>query len=361
MSEWLVFNLKIIKMVLPKYPIIKIIAVVSLALYFSACDQSPENKFDFEIVRYDKLIFNLDKDNIRQEFDSIKNAYPNFTDIYFEKILGTPGYNTNDSLFYEELKLFVSDTAMIKLYELSEKEFGDMDDLKSEFGNAFENAKKMFPEFKTPKLYSYISGFTLQRFVFEDVVTDGLGFGMDLFLGDKFPYNRLKNQQNTFSNYLVRTYNKEHLVKKVLGLWIEDKLGEVNGLRAIDHMIYNGKKYFIIKKLMPELPDSVLLNYTSDQMKWLESNEKEMWSYFIKHDFFYTTDSYKIKRLTSPGPNSQALGMPPSSPGCTGNYLGYRIVQAYVKRQKEFELSDIFKMDDSQKILELSKFKPRRN
>ena len=361
MFKWLILNLKIIKMVLLKYPKIKIIALVLVALYFSACDQTPENNFDFEIVRYDKLIFNLDIDNIKSEFESIKNEYPNFTDIYFEKILGTPGYNTNDSLFYEELTLFISDTAMIHLYELSAKKFGEMDDLKSEFGSAFEIAKKLFPDFQTPKLYSYISGFTLQRFVFEDTESDGLGFGMDLFLGDKFPYYRLENQQNTFSNYLVRTYNKEHLVKKTLEMWIEDKLGPVNGSRAIDYMINNGKKYFIIKNLMPELQDSVLLDYTSDQIEWLGNNEKQMWTYFIKNDFFYTTDSYKVKRLTSPGPNSQALGMPQSSPGYTGNYLGYRIVETYVKRQNEFDMSDIFKINDPQKILELSKFKPRRN
>jgi uncharacterized protein YjaZ len=108
---------------------------------------------------------------------------------------------------------------------------------------------------------------------------------------------------------------------------------------------------------MLEVPDTVLLEYTGEQMDWLRSNEKEMWSFYFKNDWFYTTDQYIIKRLVNPAPNSMALKMPAAAPGRTANYLGYRIVKSYLKRFPETTVEELLNTD-AQKILEASKFKP---
>jgi hypothetical protein len=256
--------------------------------------------------------------------------------------------------------MYISNSDMQRLFNLVQEEFGDMKDLRKEFGNVEEKMRKKFPDRNEITVYSFISVFTIQRFIFEDGEKDGLAFGADLFLGDKFQYSQLEKGQNTFSNYLVRTYNKEHLVKKLVDLWVDDIMGDFTGNRAIDYMIKNGKKSFLIKQLMPEINDTILLEYSKDQLEWLENNEQEMWTHMIKNGYFYTTDMYNIRHLTSASPNSQALGMPIASPGRTGNYLGYRIVDKYVKRHSEENLSKLISNRDSQVILEQSKFKPKR-
>ncbi|MEZ4908420.1 MAG: hypothetical protein R2771_12435 [Saprospiraceae bacterium] len=116
---------------------------------------------------------------------------------------------------------------------------------------------------------------------------------------------------------------------------------------------------YLLKQILPEINDTILFEYTPKQLDWIQNNEQEMWSYFIKNDFFYTTDQYKIKRLIDPGPNSQALGMPLNSAGQTGCYLGYRIVDSYMKRNSETSESELMSEKNPQKILELSKFKPK--
>ena len=314
-----------------------------------------------EIIRYDKLVFGLDTNNIKREFDSIKSRYPKMTDIFFKNILNMPGYNFNDSIFFSELKIFVSDTSMVDLYKLCIREFGEMDDISREMKVAFDRAKKIDKSIEIPKIFSFISGFAMQRFIFDDVAGHpALAFGEDMFLGQAFDYGMLERGQGTFSDYFIRTYDKEHLVKKVLELWLDDIIGEPTGARAIDQILKNGKKLFIIKKLLPDIQDSVLLDYSKEQMDWLRDNEQELWSFFIKKNLFFTTDDYEIKRLISPAPNSQALGMPRKSPGYTGNYLGYRIVAAYMKRNKEKTIESLIKDKNAEKILSKSKFKPLR-
>ena len=166
----------------------------------------------------------------------------------------------------------------------------------------------------------------------------------------------LESPTNAFSKYLTRTYDQEHLVKKTVESWIEDKMGMVMGDRLIDHMIFNGTKLYILENVL-NAPDSIITEYTQQQLEWIKANEKEMWSFYFQNDWFYSTDQYIIKRLVEPAPNSMALKMPSSAPGQTGNYLGYRIVSSYFKRFPETTIESFLK-SDPQKILEKSKFKP---
>ncbi len=319
-----------------------------------------QKKRAVDIIRYDRLIFGIEKSNIKREFEAIKTDFPAMTDIYFGKVLEMPGYKTNDSIFYKELKTFITDSSMVNLFDLCEKEFGEMDEIKLEFANIFAKAKKMYSGIEIPKVYSCISGFAIQRFLFNDNSGEALAFSLDMFLGDRFDYSRLERGQGTFSDYFVRTYNKDYLVKKVLELWLEDVIGSDDNERAIDKMINKGKKIFFIKQLMPDIQDTILLDYSKEQLEWLKNNEQELWSYMIKKNLFYTTSDYEIKRLISPGPNSQALGMPRKSPGMTGVYIGYRIVSSYMNRYREKTIEDLLKDKNAQKIMSKSGFKPKR-
>jgi hypothetical protein len=330
-----------------------------LLFVFSCKNKQTEDKNSL-IVRYDKLIFELDTNDIKTQFNKIKESYPEFTEIYFKNVMTFPSYTENEKEFFVVLKSFITDTNNIKLYKLVTDEFNNLSELETNLTRTVKNLQKDFPEIKLPRFYTFISAFAYQGFIFDDKNgSDGLAIGLDMFLGNKFPYNAITDDSNVFADYMVRTYNKDHLTKKTIELWLDDKIFKSKGSRAIDHIIENGKKLYLMKKIMPEIQDSVLLEYSAENMKWLDENEQEMWSYFIKNNFFYTTDEYKIKRLTSPSPNSQALGMPLKSPGMTGNYLGYRIINTYMRRNKETGMSDLVKNNDAQTILESSKFKPK--
>ena len=314
---------------------------------------------NLKIVRYENLLFGLDTSTLKIQFEDLRSQYREFTDVYFKNVLGFDSYQTDDDIFYKELKLFITDTNNIRILNIVNDEFKNTEKIEKDFNKIVNNLQKEFPQIPNPKFYTFISMFAYQGFIFDDKNTDGLAIGLDMFLGDKFPYSVLGNNETMFSNYMTRTYNKDHLYKKVVQLWLEDRIFNKTGNRAIDHIIENGKKFYLMKRIIPEISDTILMEYTPDQLKWMQNNEQEMWSYFIKNNYFYTTDDYKIKRLVSPGPNSQALGMPLKSPGQTGNYIGYRIIQSYMTRNNETGISVLINNNDAQNILETSKFKPK--
>ncbi len=332
-----------------------------MSLVYSGCKSKDHNSAGStsSIVRYEKLLFGLDTSELKDQFEKLELKYPGFSDIFFKNVVTLPGYENKNSDFYRELKVFITDTNNLKILNLVNTEFDDLSQTENRFQEIVSNLQKEYPEIQTPVLYTFVSIFAYQGFIFSDQGKDGLALGLDMFLGDKFPYNAIGNNENIFANYMTRTYNKDHILKKIVQLWLEDRIFNKSGQQAIDHIIQNGKKLYLMKKIIPEIPDTVLFEYSAKQMKWLEENEQEMWSYFIKNNFFYTTDEYKIKRLTTPGPNSQALGMPLNSPGQTGNYLGYRIIESYMARNNETGIKELIGNSDSQKILEASKFKPK--
>jgi hypothetical protein len=338
--------------------------ITGILIFLLSCksEKKPEileNDILQPIVRFDKILLEMDTSNMRAEFDTLAKQYPYFMDVYFLNVLPIPGYESKTDSFFILLKGFINDPATREVARLVNKQYVDFNAETDDLIGAFNNAKTWFPEIKTPNIYTFISEFSYQRFIFEDGEKDGLAIGLDLFLGKDFEYARLEQGTNTFANYLTRSFDSDHLLKKTMDAWIEDQMGLQSGNRLIDHMAYNGKKLYLLDQIIEE-NDSILLEYSAKQMDWLKNNELELWSFFFENDWFYTTDQYVVKRLVYPAPNTTAIGMPAAAPGNTGTYLGYKIVQSYMKRYPETDFKTLMSID-GQQLLELSKFKPARN
>jgi cytochrome c553 len=66
----------------------------------------------------------------------------------------------------------------------------------------------------------------------------------------------------------------------------------------------------------------------------------------------------KINKYINVSPDSP--GMPAQAPGRTGNYIGKQIINAYMERHPETTMQDLLRLQDAQKIMDLSRYKPRQ-
>jgi hypothetical protein len=180
---------------------------------------------------------------------------------------------------------------------------------------------------------------------------------LDFFLGSEYPYARYNPNNPNFSAYLTRSFDRKHLVSKSLQPLVTDLVGEPRGTRLLDVMINKGKQLYIQRALMPYTPDSILLELPESQVAWLKKNELEMWAHFLKEELLYSTDFQKFRKLVDYSPSSP--GMPPEAPGRTANYMGLKIVEAYMRRYPDLGLQGLTELQDAQYILEQSRYKPR--
>ncbi len=337
-----------------------LVSLFVLCFIYSCISDNAENIPDVShieenhrLIRFEQELFNLDSTkNILEEFDQLIKKYPSFSELYFKEIL--PIQATEASL-----KDALSNKSLTFLIDTTHQIFGDFKDIEEDFSKTFKYYLHYFPEATCPDIYTFISEFSYQRFLFEsEDGRDGIGIGLDLFMGEDFPYKKIDPMNPSFSAYLTRSFNKEHLVKKSMELFIEDKMGFPKGNRMLDHMIHNGKKLYILDRLMPFVQDSVIMEYSKEQMEWVNDNELEMWAFFFKEKLFYESNGSKINKYINPSPNSPK--MPEKAPGMTGNFLGWKIVEAYMEKNPELSLTDLINISDAQEILDQSKYKPKK-
>ncbi|MFT4534070.1 MAG: hypothetical protein ACJA1A_002159 [Saprospiraceae bacterium] len=311
-----------------------------------------------KVVRFEQLMAGLDTNNLAEEVQKLNSSYPQFYSVYFRNVLPFD-IETADG-FLSNLKGYLSDKRIQELQDTTVIVFEDFAIVTlPKLNHAMKMMKHYFPKFIAPNFYTFVSEYTYQQFLFSDEGRDGVGIGLDMFLGADYPYKQLDPNNPAFSRYLTRTYNKEHLPRKITEILIGDLIGRAPGSRLLDHMIHNGKRLYILDKVLPTTPDSILLEYTSAQTKWVKENELSMWAFYFDENLFYESNAMKINKYINPSPTSP--GMPDAAPGRTANYIGWKIVDAYMNKT-ESTLEELINIEDAQKIMDESRYKPgRRN
>ncbi len=329
-------------------------------IFFSCKENNAPDVSDiqanFEVFRTEKDLQDI---HSKADFDKIYDAHPAFYDLYFNNITGMNMGKNKDSM-YLNLTLLMQDSSVIAVNNLIQKKYNDFNSVQSDLKSLFQYLQYYFPDkIKVPNIYTLNSDFGYQTFLFEDDKhQDAIGLGLDMFLNPDLPYKIMFPDNTNFSDYLTRSWNKQFIVKKVADLYINEITGESPGHRLLDYMIHNGKNLYITSLLLPLKNDTIIHEYTSDQMKWCYDNELQMWSFFLDSKLFYESNFKKIGKYVFPAPKSP--DMPDGAPGRTANFIGLQIIKAYMQRFPSTSLEELIKMTDSQALLEKSKYKPAK-
>ncbi len=316
---------------------------------------------DIDITRFEQeLLKDTTIDAVR--LNQLMEKYPGFSEIYFNHVMPKPDdivTSDDPEKKLQDIQEWIRHPRTRWLYDTVQQIFPDVSEVEKELESAFKYAKYYFPEKETPKIYTTVSDFGYFPFIYaEDSLRDGIGISLEMFLGEKFPYLKYNGLNNAFSDYLTRSYNKQHITRRALEVWVDDMMGEPTGNRMLDYMIHNGKKLYIIQSLMPETPDSVIMEYSAPKLQWAVDNERNIWYQFTTDELLYETSLNKIQKLIGPSPSSP--GMPAQSPGNTASWLGWQIIKVYMSKHPEMSLKQLLELKDAQKVLDDSGYRPPR-
>lgn len=338
--------------------------VLALSLFLQACG-SDERKnapdvsdieVDIKIDRFEQALFSLDTNQMEKGLAQLEQQFPAFSEVYFNYVLGSKNPEIAPEGHIAYLRGFISHPGLTHLYDTTQQIYEQVTDIERELEQAIQFYRYYFPNAETPKFTTFISEYSIAAFIYGE---QALAIGLDFFLGSDYPYWKYNPQNPNFSDYMVRTYNRDHLVSKSLQPLIEDHLGPAPGERLLDLMIHNGKKLYIRELLLPYAPDSVILELTPYQIGWLKENEFNIWSHFVENELLYSSEFRKIRKLVEYSPTGPT-DMPPEAPGRTGNWIGLQIVKRYMQRHPEMSIEALIGLRDTQLLLDESKYRPRR-
>ncbi|NBC83872.1 MAG: hypothetical protein GVY19_10905 [Bacteroidetes bacterium] len=331
----------------------RLLTLLVIALLLIKCgDRTPDVEnitVNTTINRFDKDIFNVTLDKLNEEIDQLIQQYPDFLPLYSHRIvsLGAP----ENPAFPDFLQQFLTDYFVYQTYKKVQEKFPNLNWLEKDLNNAFQYFRYYFPQKPVPRFYTFIGGFN-QSIVTADSL---IGIGLDKYLGayEEF-YLRM---DPPFPEYQRRRMRPENINPDCVQAWLVTEFPYVDSTNnLINNIIYEGQIVYGMEKLMPAIHDTLLFNFTAEQLKFCVNNEKTMWTYLIENKLLFNNDKFMIRKFVGEGPFTKDFSQ--ESPGKAVVWLGREIIKSYMSNNKELTLQDLMQESNYQKILNNSGYNP---
>jgi hypothetical protein len=331
----------------------KLLFLLALPLFWTACDDGPDVsgiQVDLKLMRFEQDIFALDTANLQSGMERLLGKYPLMLPLFSNEIIHD---QTNpDETAVEAMYGFLSAPQVRSLNDTVQKYYADLRWLEKDLNQMFRYYRYYFPEKPLPQVVTMVSEFATDAFTAGDSLC---GIGLDLFLGEGFP----GYDPDIFPYFMRRQFKREYIAVRLAKALAQNCTDMPPGPRLVDQMLRNGKQLYITDLLLPKVADSLKMGYTRAQMEGCYFNEGEAWSLLLKEKLLYSTDYAKYRKLVEPSPSAAPV-LPQEAPGEIGNWLGWQIVKAYMKRYPETSLQQLVNMTDAQAFLEKARYKPKR-
>jgi len=320
--------------------------LLSALIFFSCtssreetCIISPEIKVE---VKFTSLEDSITSFKTKQQLVDFLGRHIELRDIFF-------GRNNfpDDSIFINTLYKKFTHPSFDTLLIETKKVFGDDSELKHEFETAFANIKYYYPNFKAPRIETVITGLESDIFVSDSLIL----IGLDYYLGKNAKY-----RPNMYE-YMLTRYEKTFIVPSALLLYGID--AGFNRVNMEDHtvlaeMIDYGKAYYFAKRMLPCVPDSAFIGYSQREIDGAKANQDMIWKRIIKDEALFSTSQKMKEHYLRERPKTYEVGN--ECPGRIAIWVGWQMVNEYVKRNPTISLPELMQISDAQKILKGSKY-----
>jgi hypothetical protein len=252
---------------------------------------------------------------------------------------------------YKALKYFVQDKDMKEVFNETQKVFTDQEinKIESQLTDGFKHLKYHLPQTTIPTQYvTFISGFNYNITTLDST----LGIGLDMYMGQQNKFYQMLQ----LPKYKTRCMNTDYVVSDAVRGWLihsYDKSEQLNNL--LNHMIFYGKLYYAVDAALPDVEDSIKIQYSSAQMQYCKTFKKNMWAFFTEKNRLYNNDLKELAPFISDGPFTSEISK--ECPPRIAAYVGWQVVRSYMNKNPNVTVEQLMNMD-AQIILSKSKYKP---
>ena len=273
-------------------------------------------------------------------------AHPAFARYYLQE-----GQAPSAQALAGSLAQLATSSELEKLGRETAVAFADSAALQRELGTMFGKVQYYFPSFKTPPVAAtYVSGLLGKDIFVNDSL---LVLSLDWYIGPKASY------RPDLPGYMLRRYHPENLLltlaSAVAGKYIPRKLTAPS---VLDEMLSQGKRLYFAGQVLPCAPDSLLMGYTRKELTGLQFNEAKVWGHFLEHNILYATTPFLIQKYVAERPNVPEIDA--TCPGRVGQWVGLQIIRKYMADHSDVTLAQLMAEKDSQRILNESHYRPKK-
>lgn len=301
------------------------------------------------IGRLDRDLFHGAADSIRARSLKAYAVHGEFYRTYIEDIL--QGAPLEDPDLAVVLQRFTTDPDWMRAQHGVDSVLGDMEQQRMEFEGAFKRLKVLFPDSLTPRIIAYNSGFNYGIYPTDSV----LGIGVEWFIGSDHPVIGYLAQE-AFPQYVKDRMRPEMLVPSAIKGWLlVHYTRDISGEDLLANLVETGKVMALLDVLLPDTDRALKFAFSKEQLDWCEANEYGIWRDLVSKDQLFSRSADDIGRWMNDGPFTS--GLPRESPGHVGEWIGYRMVQAYMASQPGSSFEQLMRVEDPRLVLKT--YRPR--
>jgi hypothetical protein len=336
------------------FSLVAILLLASCSSEKDAPDVS-DIKMDISIQRFDKDFFAMDTTQIRASLQQVERKYPAFLAVYFKYFAPISEIATEQGIPF--------DNALLQYYRFikplaveADKKFTSLGDIEKNLENNFRYVKHYFPSFKTPVVLTSIESLNPENpneLYGSTYFQDTLVISLQMFLGKDYG----AYDPTQYPDYIRRRFEPEYIVPNSIRAIVGELYADTSeGASLIEQMIEKGKHWWLMKKLLPETPDSLITGYTAQQTAALEREEGNIWGVITQNENLFSVEQATIQTYIGEAPFTNTL--PQGAPGNIGPWIGWRIIQKFEEENRKMTVEQILRTT-AKKIFQEAKYKPK--
>lgn len=328
----------------------KAIQLIFILLFLAGCSD-PEVKIQPPIYHDVHLeLASADTNNIPERLQELTAKYGAIFPFFLDEIANL---DTSKGFTDTVILEFFTHPDLRALHDTVARVYANTAPIKEDITQMLDRMHVADSSLTLPKVVLfYTSGLNHVAFTYADTI---LGIGLDRFFGSNFwPY-----EARGYPSYVTETLVRDNISLEAAKNIYLNKYGiSPQDKTLLDLMVHEGKLLCFLEEIFPKKEMSAIIGFSPKQWEWCEKNEVHIYKFFLDQKLLYDKSSTKTMRYIAPTPTS--MGMPDQSPGRTGCYIGYQIMKAYLKQSGK-TIAEVLQEDlPAQKILQISKYKPKR-
>jgi len=287
---------------------------------------------DVEVLRFDKEFAETTPENL----SDIKEKYPYFFPMQY-----------SDSIWISKLQ----DTLQIELRQAVDSAFADFGQEQEEITLLFKHITYYFPSYTIPTIVTLTTDVDYDNRI---ILTDTLLLiGLDNYLGKDHRFYR------GIDRYISKGLDKQYMVSDIASAFSKKVIPFPEDRSFLAQMIYYGKELYLKDLLLTWKTDADKIGYDEQEYSWAQSNEEQIWRYFIERELLYSTDVKLGPRFLDPAPFSKfRLELDNESPGRLGRYMGWQIVRAFMDKT-DIPVQELWNLP-AETIFKEANYKPKK-
>jgi hypothetical protein len=311
---------------------------------FSDCPKSGDIDTVPVTIQIERLEGALFETESPAEVGAFLDDYRSFADIFLDA-----RQYPSDTILANRISILLENPSLDTLYNESVAAYSDadLDEIKRDLEMAVGKLKSLYPNTKTPRMQTAVTGLYKDLFISDSLIIVGL----DFFIGKGATFT-----PKDIPAYVLSRYNKEHLASIVVKFFSGQQVANGRSETLLSEMIDFGKTYYLASRLLPCTPDSILLGYTPKNMELIYQNEPVIWANLLENEVLYETSHVIKRKFIGERPNVYEIDE--ECPGRIGAWVGWRIVEQYMK-QNDVTIKELLADSDNDKIFRLSGYKPQ--